>query len=63
MEICKCGGESIIEHAFGGGKFVCCMECDRQTKAYPDHDEAKAISDWANGVLETQSAQRKQHVI
>lgn len=56
MKICKCGGESIIEYAFGGGKFVCCMECDRQTKAYPDHDEAKAISDWENGVLETQAA-------
>ncbi len=51
MKKCKCSGKAIIENAFGGGKFVCCMECNRQTKSYPDHEEEKALNDWENDKL------------
>lgn len=53
MKNCKCGGKAIVEHGFIGelnssGKFVCCLECERQTKVYLDPEEAKAIDDWEN---------------
>ena len=61
MKNCKCGGEAIVEHGFidelnSGGKFVCCLECERQTKVYLDHEEAKAINDWENDNLDAQAA-------
>ena len=61
MKNCKCGGEAIVEHGFidklnSSGKFVCCLECERQTKVYIDHEEAKAIDDWENDKLEAQAA-------
>lgn len=48
----ECGGEPVVENAFGGGKFVCCSDCDFQTKAYPDHEEHKAVDDWNDGKFE-----------
>lgn len=57
MKNCRCGGKAIVEYGFLDefncvGKFVCCLECDRQTKAYLDHEEDKAIDDWENDRLD-----------
>lgn len=52
MEKCKCGGEGVVEDGFGGGKFVCCIECDNQTAVFPDFAESAAIQDWNNGIYE-----------
>lgn len=61
MKNCKCGGEAIVEHGFidelnCSGKFVCCLECERETKVYLDHEEIKAINDWENDKLNAQAA-------
>lgn len=39
MKACKRGGEAIVEYAFmdvlnSSGRFVCCLECPKQTKVY-----------------------------
>lgn len=51
MNDCKCGGEAIIEDGYipklnSMGKFVCCMECPKETKVYPEHEIEKAIQNW-----------------
>ena len=57
MKNCKCGGEAIVEDGFieeinSSGKFVCCLECDRQTSVYPDFAESAVIDDWDNDRIE-----------
>lgn len=64
MKNCKCGGEAIVEDGFiselnSTGKFVCCLECERQTKVHLEHEETKALNDWENDKLDVQAMQRE----
>lgn len=51
MQNCTCGGEAILEHE-GSKYFVCCGECNIQTKAtFVDSSDAEQA--WNNRETET----------
>ncbi len=51
MQNCTCGGEAILEHD-GSKYFVCCGECNIQTKAtFVDSSDAEQA--WNNRETET----------